>query len=267
MEIKYLPELVEPKAVEFNFDEIKAELTSQLEKYNNLVITEETIQEAKKTKANLNHFKTIVDEERKRVKRIYEEPYRAIEPKFKELYSLIDEPVMAIDKQIKYFVEIELNKKQAQIFEIYKKHIGNLEAIVPLERIYQSQWNNKTFTLKKIESSIIEIVNGINTDLNVIKDFNSEFETELRTTYLDNFSFSDVILKKRKLEGQKNFIESQKENVSASETIQTETEIKYYTKDFRVTATKSQLIALSEFLQKNNITFGAVPKEENMICA
>lgn len=260
MEIKYLPALVEPKAVEFNFEEIKAELLENLDKYKNLVVTEDSIQDAKKTKAKLNHFKTMVDEERKRVKRIYEEPYRAIEPKFKELYNLIDEPVLAIDEQIKSFELIELNKKQEQIKEIYSKNIGIFEAIVPLDKIYQKQWDNKTVSLKKIEAEMTEKINKIASDLDVIKNFNSEFETELRASYLETFNFGDVIYKKQKLEEHKKFVESEKEK---EKYLHKQIEPKYkketiYTRKFYVKATKEQLIELSEFLKLNNIVFGPV---------
>ena len=37
------------QAIEFNFEELKAELTKGLEKYQNLTFTEETIKDAKET--------------------------------------------------------------------------------------------------------------------------------------------------------------------------------------------------------------------------
>ena len=68
LEIKYLKP-IELSQIDFNSDELKAQLQENLQKYEGLVVTENAIQEAKKTKADLNKFRTAIETERKRVKK------------------------------------------------------------------------------------------------------------------------------------------------------------------------------------------------------
>ncbi len=49
-----------PKSIDFNFEEIKTELTGKLEYYNTLVVTEDAIKDAKKDKASLNSLKSAI---------------------------------------------------------------------------------------------------------------------------------------------------------------------------------------------------------------
>ena len=45
------------KTIDFNFDELKQEITSALEKYQGLVYTDDSIKDAKTDRATLNKFK------------------------------------------------------------------------------------------------------------------------------------------------------------------------------------------------------------------
>lgn len=281
MEIKYAPALQEQKPITFNFEEIKAELTTSLEKYKNLVVTEDGIKEAKDTKAKLNKFREGIESERKRIKNQCMEPYNAFEKQIKELVAMIEEPVKAIDTQIKTFEEKELSLKQDEIGKIYKANIGVLEAIIPIGKIYNPQWENKTYSLKKIEKEMIAAIEKINSDLRVISGFKSEFETELRTTYLDTFNLEVVLNKKQKLEDQKKFVEEQKqqqaqvqeeekeivEEVQQPEPVKETLHVvepvqeKTYVKKIWVEGTKDQLTTFSQFLKTNNIKYGAIVED------
>ena len=46
-----------PTQIIFNFDELKTELTEQLAKYEGRVVTEETLKDDKKARADLNKLK------------------------------------------------------------------------------------------------------------------------------------------------------------------------------------------------------------------
>ena len=75
-----------PGVVTFdNFEEIKAWLAERLEGYKNLVYNENSLKLAKADKAELNRLKRALDERRKEIKKLYMEPYLAIEAQIKEL--------------------------------------------------------------------------------------------------------------------------------------------------------------------------------------
>lgn len=99
-----------PQEIE-NLEALKAELAPKLDYYNNLVVTEDSIKAAKTDKANLNKLRTAIEDQRKSIKKQYLEPYEALEKQCKEVVALIDAPIKAIDSQIKAFDEIEKNQK------------------------------------------------------------------------------------------------------------------------------------------------------------
>ena len=60
MELK-VEELDFPKVIDFNFDELKAEITAKAALYKNMVYTDDSIREAKADKAKLNKFITALE--------------------------------------------------------------------------------------------------------------------------------------------------------------------------------------------------------------
>lgn len=81
---KEVSEIV-PKAVGFNFDQLKQELEVSLVKYQNMVVTEDGTKEAKADRAKLNALKTTIDDKRKEIKREWNAPYIEFENKIKIL--------------------------------------------------------------------------------------------------------------------------------------------------------------------------------------
>ena len=98
-----------PAVIEYNHEELKSELSEQLQKYKNIVVTEDSIKEFKADKANLNRLKTALEDKRKEVKKQCLQPYENFEKNIKELIALIEEPIKVIDSQLK---EIESKKKE-----------------------------------------------------------------------------------------------------------------------------------------------------------
>lgn len=58
-----------PSVIEFNYSELKAEMTERLKYYNNLVVSENSIKSAKADKANLNKLIAAIESERKEVQK------------------------------------------------------------------------------------------------------------------------------------------------------------------------------------------------------
>ena len=75
--------------IDFNFEDLKEALTAELELYKNLVFTEDTKADAKKTVAELRKLKKQINDKRIEVKKLYMQPYTDFEAKVKELDKLI----------------------------------------------------------------------------------------------------------------------------------------------------------------------------------
>ena len=147
-----------------NLEALKEELQPKLEKYNNLVVTADSIKEAKADKAALNKLRSAIDDQRKAIKKQYLEPYNILESQCKEVVALIDAPIQAIDKQIKVFDEMDENKKYTEINEAFLKM--DPPDWIQLENILNPKWRNKTLKtdtlITEIKAAVKELVDGLN---------------------------------------------------------------------------------------------------------
>ena len=129
-----------PKVIEFNFAELKQEITSKAELYKNMVYTDDSIKEAKADKATLNKFITALEDKRKEVKKQCLQPYEEFEKQIKELVAIVDEPVKLIDQQVKNYEE----KKKADKLEKIKEFWESVEhpEWLTCGKIFDQKWLN-----------------------------------------------------------------------------------------------------------------------------
>lgn len=180
----------------FNFEEIKEKLNSELEIYKNMIFTEESKTEAKKTIASLRKLKKSVNDKKLEVKKSFMIPYTNFEAQVKELDNLIDEPINFINNQVEEFERKRVEEKKALISEIYTEIMAeHVEAsgYLPLQRIYDSKWENATTTKKAIAETITERVDHVEKDLGIIRSMESEFEDKGIEKYKATLELSDAI--------------------------------------------------------------------------
>jgi hypothetical protein len=180
----------------FNFEEIKEKLNSELEIYKNMIFTEESKTEAKKTIASLRKLKKSVNDKKLEVKKSFMIPYTNFEAQVKELDNLIDEPINFINNQVEEFERKRVEEKKALISEIYTEIMAEHEeasGYLPLQRIYDSKWENATTTKKAITEAITERVDHVEKDLGIIRSMESEFEDKGIEKYKTTLELSDAI--------------------------------------------------------------------------
>lgn len=180
----------------FNFEEIKEKLNSELEIYKNMIFTEESKTEAKKTIASLRKLKKSVNDKKLEVKKSFMIPYTNFEAQVKELDNLIDEPINFINNQVEEFERKRVEEKKALISEIYTEIMAEHEeasGYLPLQRIYDSKWENATTTKKAITETITERVDHVEKDLGIIRSMESEFEDKGIEKYKITLELSDAI--------------------------------------------------------------------------
>lgn len=83
-----------------NFDEVKAFLDLQHERYRNVIYSEDGIKAAKADKSMLTKLKKAIDDRRKEIKKAYLAPYNEMEAKIKELLEMINEPLSLINEYV-----------------------------------------------------------------------------------------------------------------------------------------------------------------------
>lgn len=191
------------EAIKFNYEELKTGLTASLKKYQNLVYTSENIKEAKDDRATLNALKKSLNDEKIKIKKEFEVPYKDFESKIKELIELVDQPASKIDKQVKVFEEKEKAKKRETINAIYSENIGSYAELIPLEKLYDPRWENKTYKEADITKEIQDIVKKADNEIKIIEDLKSEYEFQIKDIYFKTLDLGQTLIEQKRLEKQK----------------------------------------------------------------
>lgn len=212
-----------PEIIQFNFEELKAEISAKAGLYKNMIYTDETIKEAKRDKAALNKFIKALEDKRKEVKKQCLEPYQSFEKQIKELVSIINEPVMLISQQVADYEDREKEEKRKAIEELFDS-IG-FQPFVKLEMIFSEKWLNKTVSTKNIEEEMKEHLYQIGNDISAINSL-PEFSFEALDYYKRTLNLSGAIaegqrladIQKRKLEREAELkAEAEKEVINKAE--------------------------------------------------
>lgn len=273
MELK-IKEVDFPKIIEFNFDELKQEITSKAALYKNMVYTEESIKEAKADKAKLNKFITALENQRKEVKKQCLQPYEEFEKKIKELVAIVDEPVKLIDSQVKIYEEKKKEEKLGKIQEYWEntEHPDWLKC----NAIFDQRWLNTTFSMKKVQEAIDEQLTQIAADVKTLESL-PEFSFEAIETYKQTLDINRAIaegqrladIQQRKAEAEAKKAEQEAEKAKVVATVKVD-EQEVPIAEFKAEVPKKQWIkfeallsaedakALREFCDSRNVEIKAI---------
>lgn len=186
--------------IEFNYEELKQGFTKIANDYMNLVVTVDQVKVAKTDRANLRKLRTALNDEKKRVKNQIMAPYIVFDEQIKELMSILDKAIDNIDIQIKGYDEAQRNEKLAKVKEIYKECIGDLDRLVPFEKIFKESWLNVSTSQKSIKEEISGIYEKVDKELKLINADGSHYVFEMKEEYLKNFDLTSAMAVKQKLE-------------------------------------------------------------------
>ena len=140
--------------ITMNFEEVKASLVENMEKYKGIIVTEESLKDCKATQKDLAGLRNKLDTYRKDVKKEMEKPIKAFESDCKELIGLIAEVEAPIKSGILEFDNKRKEEKRKfadiKIFEICQK--------LNLEKKYADQLTvlDKYLNLSASAKSVVE---------------------------------------------------------------------------------------------------------------
>lgn len=151
--VDLVPSVIEIK----NEDQLASLIKRTTDHYKDLVFTEKNIDEAKKARADLNKVTALIDEQRKLVKKSYNEPLNAFESKIKEYINQIKEVSQTIDEAIKNQESLDKEQRLIKIEELIQEMAPNYR-VDPSAVAVDSKWLNKTsFTTKgEVSKKIVE---------------------------------------------------------------------------------------------------------------
>ena len=270
--------------IQINFDEMKQYLSDMMARYENIIVTEDTLKGCKEQQKELAGLRRQIDTYRKDKKKAMSEPITAFENQCKELIGIIDAVEKPIKEGIAYFdnqrkaekkeeaelmasevvAEIGLNEKYASRLTVIDKYCNltakksEVKQDLMMRAMVLKGEQDKETELRQIMADTLEYENQkIKNKLQL-----SEFEVMVDR----GFSTSEVIarIKKRAEEVYKI------ENAPAPEPevapvdiapapspapVTEEAAVEQFYAIYRISGTAAQLRSVSEFLRNNGIVY------------
>ena len=283
--------------IEWNFEELKNEITVASEEYAVSVYTDDAIKAAKADRARLNKFVEAMEGKRKELKKKVMIPYEQFEQEEKELVAIVQRAIDNIDTQVKDYERRQREEKTAKIREFYDDNIHDIEKYLPFERVFKSEYANASTTMKSVKEDILEMIQKVDEGLAILHEVDSPYAGDMKEVFLRTYDIGQAIAERNRLEAaeqkRKEYEaelakvkteqearrkaeaqavmaagKKQEEKTAEPESQQTAVPVpaveiveeSIHVLDFRVYATSIQLAGLKQYLKTNGIRFEPVPK-------
>lgn len=232
--------------VQWNYQELKQWIETGLKSYENRVYTEETMQTAKKDRADLNRLSKAINDKRIEMKRMFLQPYEEFEQQAKELSGMIDAQSAEIDRQVKAWEQREKDEKQKAIMQIYRETIGDLVELIPYDRIHNPKWLNKGTSLKSIKEEIGTLVSRTHTAFTAINTmgFDEATTNRVKGAFLRRFELADAMAEKEAIETERRKLAEYELKKRAEENAKAEAEAREKEEAARRTAAETPDVAV-----------------------
>ena len=266
VKVETLPKIVQQLNV------LSVEIDNEVNNALALECNEESKQEVKKARANLNKIKTELEDRRKYIKEQILEPYNNFEKIYNELIkNKLTYGEQTLKSRIDEIEDMQKAEKEDMILEYFTEYLDSIH----LENVIQ--WDqlgikvNLSDSDKKLREQVKSKLDSIANDIKLIEL--EEYGNEIMVEYLQTLDFakSKLIVINRNLEKQK--IEQEKLKRQEQEQLDkkleqavdeivipvSEAQVEENTKTlitrFEVEGTREQLINLKNFMEQNNYKF------------
>ena len=156
-----------PGTVDENIASVKSQVESWLEDFNDLEnMTDDQIPELKKRLADLRKGKTIIEDERKRIKKEYLNPLDDFEKKVKTITVQIDECISTGKKRLDEYQIRKDAEKKAMIEAWWNQH--KPIPMMSFDAVWQDSFLYKTGDGAKWEQILTEKIQRVENDLKLI---------------------------------------------------------------------------------------------------
>lgn len=186
-----------------NFDAIKAAVLDDVAVFNGLVVQESNLEDAAKFRAELNKKGKRISDFRIAFEKDYKRKIEKSVAQLKELTAIYQDASANIDTQVKEFDEKRKADKEQKIREIYNDVIGNLDRLLPLEKIESicgSKWMNKGCKIEDIKNDIVSCVEKSKDGIDTIRGLATKHESQMIYAFLQRLDMSDALKKKKELD-------------------------------------------------------------------
>lgn len=278
------------QSIEWNFEELKAEIEEIVREYETAVYTDDAIKQMKTDRAKLNKFVNAISGERTRIRKLLLKPDERFGQEVKELTGIVQRAIDNIDGQVKDYERRQREEKTAEVRDFYDANIHDIEAYLPFERVMKPEYANASTTMKSIKEEILALIQRVDEGLAILNEVDSPYAGDMKKVFLETYDIGAAMAKRNQLESEAEnrrlYMEEQerrkaereaarkadtdrvmqagrapepeqpRETLQKMETVEDPVNVI----DFRVYATMGQLMKLKAFLSDNGIRFEPVPK-------
>ena len=203
------------KAIIWNHEEIAAAVAEKMSYYKGLVYSDDQIIEAKKDRAALNKFISVLKAKDREIKKLCLQPYEEFHAKMLQIIAQVEEPAALIDRQVKDYEDGQKAAKLEAIRELF--NAKGFQPWVTLERIMTDSWLNKSYSLKKVDADLTTIQHSIGEDILIINRMGDGQPAALR-------EYQRTLSKTAAVEAGQRFIEAKYAEQRLAETVRKEQE-------------------------------------------
>lgn len=177
--------VLNPQHIETNFEAVDAYLTEAMEPYTQMVVTEDSIVDAKKTLAQLRKLRDGINSQKIAVKREWMKPYTEYEDKAKQLMSRVEAGISNIDGQVKDYDSRRKEQKLQELKDYFDQEASRyrVEEYLDWNMIRNPKWANASFSVEDAEAEINGIITSTSNDVDYITGMGSLFEAAMLEEY------------------------------------------------------------------------------------
>lgn len=279
MQFEVIEEKKEVKGFELNADivagslttnalELKAKVENELENYTVDKYLND-IESATTDKAKLNKVKEAIATKRKEITKQWNKPLDEFLETMKSIEKVVDDSYQKINTLVKQADDTIKGEKKKQIQEYFDSLNFTL---IPLDRIFNPKWLNKTCKINTVFQEISDAVTEIKSNLTTLESMKDEDADTLKAFYLETLDLKLTLQKGNQLketraklkaaekseeiktpERKEIDAENEKWKKQKLEEYQAETSTMSFT--LKLFGTKEQLIALRKYIDANGIRY------------
>ena len=237
--------------ITYDFKALKRYLEDEMALYTSQDFSLMDISEAKSKRADFNKLVAKIEDERKRIKKLYQAPLVAFENEVKELVGIITNVNLKIDTAVKSKEEAMRVEKIGLVNEVYNKLDDSLK-VVPLSRVMRDEWLNKSFSINKVKEELSETLQTIVTQIKIINESNREYKDVMLGYYLGSLNINKAE------EDFTSFLDNVKrveKKIEVQEPPKEEVEEQMYEISLTITSSRAKIKALQTFLLESGIKY------------
>lgn len=227
--------------IKWNKNEIVDQVNNLTQSYQGLVLDAEQLPTAKNDLAQIRKVKTNLNDEKKRVKKLWNENYTTFENEIKEVMGQVDSIIVDIDTQVKEF--------ESGIKAQRKNEIMNFEEFEAISEyaLFNEDWLLKKWDDKKLKEEFNAIKEQIDSSINTLKmscttlNLNPDNYIEK----LKTMTYEQVV---QRLNEDYNLINKKQDKEEVSVSFDTSQPVFELTRTLK--GTEQQLIALKQYAEK-----------------